>query len=91
MAIRPGGTEQGEKTMFDVLLCYGFTANMIRAGYLGLVADFLRQVWASSRRFGTAAAAIARSRSHSRATLRLASDITLRRLARLETHVTSMT
>ena len=77
--------------MFDVLLCYGFTANMIRAGCLGLVGDFFLQAWASCRQIGVAAAATTRSRSHSGATLRRASDITLRRLARLETYVTSMT
>ena len=36
--------------MLDMLLCYGFAANMIRAGYLGLVGDLFRQVWASCRR-----------------------------------------
>jgi hypothetical protein len=33
--------------MLDMLLCYGFAANMIRAGYLGLAGDLFRQVWAS--------------------------------------------
>jgi hypothetical protein len=77
--------------MFDVLLCYGLTANMIRAGYLALVGDFFLQAWAGCRRIGARAAAIPRWRSHSGATLRRASDITLRRLARVETYITSMT
>jgi hypothetical protein len=78
--------------MLDVLLCYGFTANMIRAGYFGLVADFFRQVWAACCRLRAATAAGARRLSRGRAAhLRRASETTLRSLARLETYVTSMT
>ena len=43
--------------MLDMLLCYGFAATMIRAGYLGLVGDLFRQVWASCRWFGAVVAA----------------------------------
>jgi hypothetical protein len=76
--------------MFDVLLCYGFTANMIRAGYVGLVSDLIRQAWASCRQ--VAAAAIGRRPSRGSATrLRHAGEIARRRLTRLETYVTSMT
>lgn len=78
--------------MLDMLLCYGFAANMIRAGYLGLAGDLFRQVWASCRWFGAVVAARARRSSlNGAACLRAAGEITLRRLARCEFHVTSMT
>jgi hypothetical protein len=78
--------------MLDMLLCYGFAATMIRAGYLGLVGDLFRQVWASCRWFGAVVAAGARRPSLGGAAyLRAAGEITLRRLARCEFHVTSMT
>jgi hypothetical protein len=78
--------------MLDVLLCYGFAANMIRAGYFGLVADFFRQLWVACRWLGAAIAAGIRRLSRGRAArLRRVNEITLRRLARLETYVTSMT
>ena len=64
--------------MLDVLLCYGFAATMIRAGYVGLVADLFRQVWAACRDLGATY-------------FRLPSEIMFRRRSRLETHVTSMT
>ena len=77
--------------MFDVLICYGFAANMIRAGYLSLVGDLFRQAWLSCRQFGAAAAAVVRRPALS-GTPRPSrtSGMTLRRLARLETYVTSM-
>jgi hypothetical protein len=77
--------------MLDVLLCYGFAANMIRAGYLGLVTDLFRQFWDSCRPLRAAAAVIARRPSQSDARhLRCAGTIILRRLSRRETYVTSM-
>lgn len=75
--------------MFDMLLCYGFAANVIRAGYLGLVADLFRQAWATCRELGVAAAR--RPSRGGAPILRTAGEIVLRRLARLETYVTSMT
>ena len=78
--------------MLDMLLCYGFAANMIRAGYLGLVGDLFRQVWASCRWLGAVMAARARRPSLGGAAyLRAAGEIPLRRLTRREIHVTSMT
>lgn len=77
--------------MFDALLCYGFAVSIIRAGYLGLVADLLRQASGSCRQIGAAAIGFARRRASAAAHLRRADDTTLRRLARLETYVTSMT
>ena len=73
--------------MLDVLLCYGFAANMIHAVYLGLVTDLFRQVWAAWRRLGAAAAARARRLSRGGAAyLQWASETTtLQRRARLET------
>jgi hypothetical protein len=78
--------------MLDMLFCYGIAANLIRAGYLGLVSDLFRQIWSDCRRFGAVATAGARRPSQSgSAQLRTSGEITLRRLARLEIHVTSMT
>jgi hypothetical protein len=75
--------------MFDVLLCYGFAANVIRAGYLGLVTDLFRQAWATCRELGVAAG---RRLSRGRAPiLRGAGQIVSRRLARPEAYVASMT
>ncbi|MFZ2064410.1 MAG: hypothetical protein WAV27_00355 [Xanthobacteraceae bacterium] len=78
--------------MLDMLLCYGFAANMIRAGYLGLVGDLFRQLWASCHRFGAVVATGARRPSLSGAAYIWAGRRNpLRRLARCEIHVTSMT
>ena len=49
--------------MLDVLLCYGFAANMIRAGYLDLVADLFRQIWAAWRGFNQIMMAVVRRSS----------------------------
>ena len=69
-----------------------FAATVIRAGYLGLVGDLFRQVWASCRWFGAVVPAGARRPSLGGAAyLRAAGEVTLRRLARCEFHVTSMT
>ena len=77
--------------MLDMLLCYGFVATMIRAGYLALVGDLFRQVWASCRWLGAVVAAGAqRSSLNGAAYLRAAGEIPLRRLARREIRVTSM-
>ena len=40
--------------MLEMLFCYGFAANMIRAGYLDLVSDLFRQIWSACHRFGAA-------------------------------------
>jgi hypothetical protein len=78
--------------MLDMLLCYGFAATVIRAGYLGLVGDLFRQVWASCRWFGAVVAARARRSSlNGAACLRAAGELPLRRLTRREIRVTSMT
>jgi hypothetical protein len=75
--------------MLDLLLCYGFAAHMVRAGYFALVTDLFRQAWATCRGLGVAAM---RHPSRSGALFfRGAGQIVLRRPARLETHVTSMT
>ncbi len=76
--------------MFDVLLCYGFATNVIRAGYLGLVGDLFREAWANCRRLGAAAKSMVRGPLCCRtAYLRRANGFIVRRLLRLETHVTS--
>ena len=76
--------------MLDLLFCYGVVANMIYAGYFGLVADLFRKVW-STRRYGVAAASAALWRRAGRAlTGNIRGDVT-QRMARLETYVTSMT
>jgi hypothetical protein len=78
--------------MLEMLFCYGFAANMIRAGYLDLVSDLFRQIWSAYHRFGAAAAAGAREPSHSGLVrLRAGSETTPLRMARLEIPVISMT
>ncbi len=77
--------------MLDVLLCYGIAANMIRAGYLGLVADLLRQVWAACRQFVAVATTVRRPWRSGADQFRRAGESTPRRLARLETYVISVT
>jgi hypothetical protein len=74
--------------MLDVLLCYGFAAQMVRAGYFALVTDLFRQAWGTCRGLGAAAARL--PTRGSALTPRGAGEIVLRRLDRIETFVTSM-
>ena len=79
--------------MLDMLLCYGLAANMIRAGYLRLgrrpLSASLGHLAARSAR--VAAGSPRPSLSGAASAFGSAGEITLRRLARLEIHVTSMT
>jgi len=75
--------------MLDMLFCCGVVANMIQVGYFHLAADLFRKI-GSSCRGCLAAAAGFRPRSGTAIAGRASKSIN-RRLARLESYVTSTT